>query len=138
MTLKTLLRKNPNDTYMSLIQRFPLKRIKNDVAHERAVEVIAELMGRKLDAGASDYLETLLLLVNTYEDQHHTPMGTDLSPREALRAIMDANGMTQADIGRIVGSESAVSMFLKGERELSKAQIRALVKRFRVDASMFL
>jgi len=46
--------------------------------------------------------------------------------------------MTQAEMGRITGSESAVSMFFKGERGLSKTQIKALVERFRVDASLFL
>jgi len=57
---------------------------------------------------------------------------------EALRAIMDANNLTRADIGRIIGSESAVSMFLKKERELSKNHIKAMVARFRVDANLFL
>ena len=54
-----------------------------------------------------------------------------------MKAIMNLNGMSQAQIGKIIGSESAVSMFLKGERELSKAQIKALVSRFGIDASVF-
>jgi HTH-type transcriptional regulator / antitoxin HigA len=65
-------------------------------------------------------------------------MRTNLSPQEALRAIMNANGMSQAEMGKVIGSESAVSMFLKGERGLSKAHIKALVNRFRIDASLFL
>jgi HTH-type transcriptional regulator/antitoxin HigA len=77
-------------------------------------------------------------LVNKYEDDNHTPKGFDLSPQEALRTIMDANSLSQAQIGKIIGSESAVSMFLKGERELSKAHIKALAARFRVDANLFL
>jgi len=64
-------------------------------------------------------------------------MGLDLTPRQALRAIMDANNLSQADIGCIIGSESAVSMFLNGQRELSKPQIKALVDRFRIDATLF-
>ena len=51
---------------------------------------------------------------------------------------MNSNGLSQARVGKIIGSESAVSMFLKGERGLSKAHIKALVARFRVDASLFL
>jgi HTH-type transcriptional regulator / antitoxin HigA len=125
-------------TYMALIRRFPLKPIKDDAEHEQAVEVVAELMGHKLDPGASDYLDTLILLVNRYEDENHTPKGVHLSPQDALRAIMNANGMSQAQMGKIIGSESAVSMFLSGERELSKAHIKALVGRFRVDANLFL
>jgi len=62
----------------------------------------------------------------------------EVGGQQAFRAIIDANGMTQAEMGRITGSESAVSMFFKGERGLSKTQIKALVERFRVDASLFL
>ncbi|MEI8194958.1 MAG: helix-turn-helix domain-containing protein [Phycisphaerae bacterium] len=138
MATKIKIPKADADTYMDLIQRFPLKPLKDDAAHEQAVEMVAELMGRKLDDGASDYLDTLILLVNKYEDEHHTPMGMDLTPQQALRAIMEANNLTQADIGRILGSESAVSMFLNGERGLSKVQIKLLVQKFRVDANLFL
>jgi HTH-type transcriptional regulator/antitoxin HigA len=126
------------DPYLDLIHRFPLKPIKDDAEHAQAVGIIQELIGRKLEGGAGDYLDTLIVLVNKYEDENHTPMGTDLSPQAALRAIMNANDMSQAEMGDVIGSESAVSMFLKGERGLSKAHIKALVSRFRVDASLFL
>lgn len=126
------------DPYLDLIHRFPLKPIKDDHEHERAVEIIRELMGRKLENGASDYVDTLILLVNKYEDENHTPPGADLSPQGALKAIMRANGMSQAQMGKVIGSESAISMFFRGERELSKSHIKAIVKRFRVDANLFL
>lgn len=131
-------RRGQTDTYMEMIRRFPLRTIKNDGEHKQAVAIIEELMGRDLDCGKSDYLDTLILLTNKYEDESHTPAGFHLPPQEALRAIMDANGISQAQMGKIIGSESAVSMFFKGERELSKAHIKALVKRFRVDAGLFL
>ena len=126
------------DGYMSLIRRFPLKPIRDDEQHAQAVEIIGELLGRKLDDGTSDYLDTLILLVNKYEDENHTPLGGEMSPREALRAIMAANNMSQAQVGKVIGSESAVSMFLNGGRELSKSHIKALAARFRVDAGLFL
>jgi len=126
------------DSYMDLIVRFPLKPIKSDAQHERAIEIAAELFGRKLDAGASDYLDTLILLVNKYEDERHTPHGVEMTPQQAVKAIMNANSLTQADLGKIIGSESALSMFLKGQRELSKSHIKALVARFHVDANLFI
>jgi len=127
-----------DDSYLALIHRFALKPIKNDAEHDQAVSIIAELVGRDLDGGSSDYLDTLILLANKYEDEHRLPAGGFKSPREALRAIMSANRLSQAEMGKIIGSESALSMFLKGHRGLSKAQIKALVSRFRVDASLFL
>jgi HTH-type transcriptional regulator/antitoxin HigA len=128
----------PADTYMKLIRRLPLKPIKNDQQHQAAVDVISGLFGHDLDDGASAYLDTLILLVNQYEDVHHTPGGTELTPQAALRAIMATNSLTQAQIGKIIGSETAVSMFLKGDRGLSKAHIKALVERFGIDAAVFL
>lgn len=130
-------RRARRDTYMEWVQRFPLKTIKSDEEHRRASEILSALMGRDLDRGTGDYLDALIVLVNSYENEHHA-IAEELSPRETLRALMDANELSQADIGRIVGSESAVSMFLKGERELSKAQIKKLAARFRVDGSAFL
>ena len=72
------------DGYMDLVRRFPLKPIRDDAGHAEAVEIVAEFMGRDVDGGTSDYLDTLILLVNKYEDDNHTPRGTDLSPQEAL------------------------------------------------------
>jgi HTH-type transcriptional regulator/antitoxin HigA len=123
---------------MNLIARFSISPIRNDVQHQQAVNIIGLLMGRALDPGSSDYLDTLIVLVNKYEDEHHSPRGIKLTPQEALKAIMNLNGLSQAQIGKIIGSESAVSMFLKGQRGLSKAHIKALVARFGVDAGLFL
>jgi HTH-type transcriptional regulator/antitoxin HigA len=123
---------------MKLVRRFALRPLKNDEEHARPVDLIGALMGRDLDAGAGDYLDTLILLVNKYEDDRHTPDGTNLTPHQALRAMMNANDMTQADIGKIIGSESAVSTYLRGERELSKAHIRALAERFKVSTDLFM
>jgi HTH-type transcriptional regulator/antitoxin HigA len=122
---------------MEWVQRFPLKTIKNDEEHEQAAGIISELMGRDLDRGAGDYLDALIVLVAKYEDEHHA-IAEDMTPREALRALMEANSLSQAEIGRIIGSESAVSMFLKGDRALSKTQIRKLAARFKLEASVFM
>ena len=137
--MKTKIRnaRQSGDTYMQLIRRFPLKTIKSDSQHERAGEMISELIGRDLDPGASDYLDALIVLVNKYEDEHHA-ISEEMTPEQALRALMEFNDLSQADIGRIIGSESAVSMFLAGNRSLSKSQIKKLAERFHVDASVFI
>jgi len=122
---------------MSLVRRFPLRPIRNDAEHRRAVAVVEELLGTMLASGEGDYLDTLILLVNKYEDECHTPAGK-LSPQAALRAIMEFNNLTQKEIGELIGSAPAVSMFLKGERELSKHHIKVLAERFRVNANLFL
>jgi HTH-type transcriptional regulator/antitoxin HigA len=114
-----------------------LKTIKNDVEHRRACVMISELMGRDLDSGAGDYLDALLVLVNKYEDENHA-ISEEMTPQEAVRALMNSNQLSQADIGRLIGSETAVSMFLKGDRDLSKKQIKKLADRFKIDAAVFM
>jgi len=136
-TIKARSTKRSRDPYMELVRRFPLKTIKNDDQHEQATTIISQLMGRDLDNGSADYLDALIVLVNKYEDEHHA-IDDRMSPQEALRALMEANGLNQAEIGRIIGSESAVSMFLKGDRGLSKTQIRKLAERFKIDPMVFM
>lgn len=48
--------------------------------------------------------------------------------------------MTATDLSRLLGDESRSlgSRILRGERELSKAHIKALCKRFAVSADLFL
>jgi HTH-type transcriptional regulator/antitoxin HigA len=136
-TTKSRSAKRNRDSYMDLIRRFPLKPIKNDDEHEQASVMISQLIGRNLDAGSGDYLDTLIVLVNKYEDEQHA-IDERMTPREALRALMEANRLSQADVGRVIGSESAVSMFLKGDRALSKSQIRKLAERFKIDPMVFI
>jgi HTH-type transcriptional regulator/antitoxin HigA len=136
-TTKSQNTRRNRDSYMELIRRFPLKPIKNDAEHGQATGIISELMGGRLDGGAGDYLDTLIVLVNKYEDEHHA-IDERMTPQAALRALMEANGLNQAAVGRIIGSESAVSMFLKGDRSLSKVHIRKLGERFKIDPMVFM
>jgi len=73
---------------MRLIRQFPLKPLRTDEEHSEAVEIVGQFIGRKLDGGAGDYLDTLILLVNEYEDKHHSTEGTP-APQQALRAIKE-------------------------------------------------
>jgi len=127
---------NGRDSYLELVKQFPLKTLKNDREHDLATEMIDQLMGHDLDRGAGDYLDALIVFVTKYEDEHH-PIEDDMTPQQAVRALMEANKLTQADIGKIIGSEPSVSMFFKGTRTLSKKQALLLSDRFKVDASIF-
>jgi HTH-type transcriptional regulator/antitoxin HigA len=114
-----------------------VNKVTNEQEHDQATAIISDLMGRRLDVGAGDYLDTLIVLVNKYEDGHHA-LDERMTPQEAMRALMEANGLNQAAVGKIIGSESAVSMFLKGDRSLSKVRIRELAERFRIDPMVFM
>lgn len=57
---------------------------------------------------------------------------------EALRHLMEENGLTQADLADLFGGKSVVSEVLSGKRTLSKSHVRKLSERFGLPADVFL
>ena len=127
--------------YLALVRRFPLRPIRDAREYDAAAEVLDRLVTKDehdLTAGERDYLDTLTLLVERYDDEHY---GTDAGPRrpaETLKYLMEQCGMGVSDLGRVLGSQPAASMVLHGRRELSKSQIRKLAEHFKVEPGLFL
>ena len=80
-------------------------------------------------------LDTLGTLIHAYEARHH-PM-PECDGGDVLRFLMEEHGLTQSDLPEI-GSRTLVSELLRGKRELTVRQIRALATRFHVSPSVFL
>ena len=55
-----------------------------------------------------------------------------------LRFLVEENGLTGRELGRILGDETLGNRVLRGERELSKAHIRKLADHFGVSPALFL
>src|SRR5437016_1697853 len=125
--------KNLRDDYLRLVQRCPLRRLRNDSEYRRAVNMMMPLMGRdnSLSDGESDYLSSLIVLIADYERQRWPIDLSQVTPLRALKHLMGEKGMTRADLAHLLGS-SAASMILQGKRELSKNQIRTLSQHFKV------
>jgi HTH-type transcriptional regulator/antitoxin HigA len=81
-------------------------------------------------------IELLSLLVERYEDEHW-PI-TDVDPVSLVRYLIERANLTQRDLIPEFGSESAVSMFLSGQRNLTTEQIRKLCIRFKLTADVFI
>ena len=122
----------------SLNRRVPLRPIRTDEALARANAVIAALLGRgDLDPAEEDYLDVLGDLVAKYEDQAH-PL-PNVSGEEVLRHLLDARGLTQAELARGAGiAEPTISAILAGRRRLNRRHIAALAEHLKVDAAVFL
>jgi HTH-type transcriptional regulator / antitoxin HigA len=127
--------------YLALVRRFPLRPIRDEGDYDAALEVLDGLVTKdegELTAGERDYLDTLTLLVERYEDDHHRIDPGRSSPVETLKYLMDQSGMGVADLGRLIGSQPAASMIVHGRRDLSKAHIRKLADHFKVEPGLFL
>jgi HTH-type transcriptional regulator/antitoxin HigA len=61
-------------------------------------------------------IELLTLLIDRYEQARYSIPAADATT--VLRFLIEKQGLTQRDLIPQFGSESAVSMFLRGQREL--------------------
>jgi HTH-type transcriptional regulator/antitoxin HigA len=78
------------------------------------------------------------VLIGAYEDVHHAIDTSGIRGLDMLKYFLEQNDMTASDLGVLLGNRSLGSKILRGERELSKAHLRILAKRFKVDAGIFL
>ena len=111
--------------------------IHNDEELEAYTEALFKLTA--LENPASDEeeaIELLTLLVERYEDEHW-PM-PKASPVSVVRHLIEHGNLTQRSLIPEFGSESAVSMFLSGQRDLTVEQIRKLCARFKLSADVFI
>jgi HTH-type transcriptional regulator/antitoxin HigA len=81
-------------------------------------------------------IELLTLLVERYEQQHSAVPASD--PVSVVKFLMERQKLTQRDLIPQFGSESAVSMFMNGRRNLTLEQVRKLSGRFGLPADVFL
>jgi HTH-type transcriptional regulator / antitoxin HigA len=81
-------------------------------------------------------IELLTLLVGQYEQAHYSFPAADAV--SVVRFLIERQGLTQRDLMPQFGSESAVSMFLRGQRKLTLEQVRKLSARFKIPADVFI
>jgi HTH-type transcriptional regulator/antitoxin HigA len=126
-------------SFVGLLERFPLLAICSEDEYDRATAVVEDLMGRDdLDADEDRYLDSLVTLVAAYEGKAYDFDAGQITPLAALKTLLDANKMSAADLGRLIGSSSNASMILNGDRQISRNVAKRLADRFKVDAGLFL
>jgi HTH-type transcriptional regulator/antitoxin HigA len=81
-------------------------------------------------------IELLTLLVERYEQEQYPIPEAD--PASVVRFLIEQQGLTQRDLIPQFGSESAVSMFLSGQRKVTLDQVRKLSDRFQLPVDVFI
>ena len=132
----------PARAYMVLIDAFPLRPLRSVRDYNAATAILDTLAVRpegSLDDGEQDYLDTLTLLVEAYDREHSCFPETEVDdPLAMLKHLMRESGMTQSDLGQLLGNRSIASLILNEHRQLSKTHIRKLATRFKVSPALFL
>ena len=127
--------------YLALIDVLPLRPLRSDRDYDAAVRLLDDLAVRpegSLDTGEQDYFDTLTMLVEAYDRQHHDLDTKQADPLTVLKYLMQECGMTQPDLGRLLGNRALASLILNGHRQLSKTHIRKLADHFKVSPALFL
>lgn len=125
------------DEYLALVRAFPLLSIRDDEHMGDAMAVIDHLIEKPDRTEAEEaYLDALTDLVETYDNAH-----VDIPPVtgvEALRSLMEENGLKQSDLAPLFGSQSIISEVLSGKRRLALAHMERLAEHFGLPISVFL
>jgi HTH-type transcriptional regulator/antitoxin HigA len=130
------LKGKSRDSYPELVLDFALASIKSDEHLAEAQNVMDRLLAKgKLDDGEESYLDALSDLVAAYEDAHH-PI-EPASDADMLRHLMEAKGVTQAQLSRDTGIlKSSICEVLSGKKPFSRQMIRKLARYFRIDVGV--
>ena len=110
--------------------------IHNDEELEAYTKALFRLTGRDNPTRAEqETIELLTLLIERYEETYYPIPRSDAV--SVVRFLLEHQDLTQRDLVPEFGSESAVSMFLAGQRKLTLEQVRRLSKRFKLPADVF-
>lgn len=112
--------------------------IKDDASHERAVELVGDLMDITGDDPGNPLYRVIDVVADAiahYESQIYTPEPT--APLSVLKFLMEQNDLKQKDMTDIFGTQSIVSEVLSGKREMNLNHVRKLADRFKVSPAVF-
>jgi len=127
--------------YIALVREFPLRPIRTQRDYKAATAIVDRLAVRQegtLSRGEQDYLDTLTLLIEAYDDEHFKIKTRAMEPVDVLKYLMEQSGMKTADLGRLLDNRGLASLILNGHRALSKTHIRILSDYFKVGPGLFL
>ena len=138
MKTRTLTHDDIPDSYAELVSLLMPRPLHDDVDYRNALGVLDAMAGFKMNADQEDYFEAIATFVEKYEAEHHTVADESTTPAELLRSLVAEHGMTESDLGRLLGDRSLGHRILSGEREVSKAHIRILAEHFSLNPAPLL
>ena len=138
MKTRTLTHEDIPENYAELVGLFMPRPLHDDVDYRNALVVLDAMAGFKMNADQQDYFEAIATFVEKYETEHHAIDDAKMTPVELIRSLMDEHGMSESDLGRLLGDRSLGGRILTGERELSKAHIRVLAGHFSLNPASLL
>jgi HTH-type transcriptional regulator / antitoxin HigA len=113
-----------------------VKPIKSDRDYRKTLGEIDRLMDARPDTPDGDRLDVLATLVAAWEEKHHRIEAPD--PVEAIRFVMEHQGITRRDLEPLIGSRQRVAEILNGKRNLTLPMIRRLHEQLGIPAEVLI
>ena len=113
-----------------------IKLIKTEQDYKEALNRIDELFDAKPGTHAGDELDLWITLVEKYENECE-PF-PDPDPIEAIRFMMEQQGIDHKDLGEIINSRSRASEILNKRRKLTINQIRKIRDKLHISADILI
>ena len=124
-------------TYAGLMAWHLIRPIRDQVDAENAAEVIELLAGHALNAEQSDYLDLLSDLYEKWESAQF-PLSRARGA-ELLGLVLTERGETAVQLARLLGIDVSLAYrILRGERQLTAAQIRKTADTYGLDPAALL
>jgi HTH-type transcriptional regulator/antitoxin HigA len=124
-------------TYGQLLRRTLPHVIRTEEEHDRLTNELLRLDERENpSAEERELAELLTVLIDDYEERRYPIRRAE--PRQTLRHLMEARGLTQKDLWKVFGSKGITSEVFHGKRAVSKAQAKRLATFFHVGADLFI
>ena len=126
----------PKD-YAGLCRVLTPRPIHDKVEFQNVTGITDAMAGHAFTADQEDYFDLLCRLIEDYEKERVD--APKVSVREALQHLLDAHGMSAADLARLLDVHRTLgAMILRGERKLTLNHVRTLARHFGVSADVFL
>jgi len=119
-------------TYAALMGLHLLRPIRDQVDADNAAEMIDQLAGHALNAEQADYLDLLSDLYEKWESTQF-PLSRATGP-ELLHLVLAERDEGGADLAKLLGVDASLAYrILRGERQLTAAQIRKIADAYGID-----
>lgn len=111
-----------------------VRTLLDEAEYEQALKAVRPYFDNEPEEGRVEaaHFDALVLLIEEYEARHY-PIPT-ASPVEVLKAVMEANSYTRADLVAVLGSKSRAADPLNGRREINLDQIRKISRAWHIPA----
>src|ERR1700690_4159116 len=124
---------HPPGTFEALAAIMAPHAIMDESDYDNTAELVSRLaVVARPTRGQRQYLDTLAQLIQAYDREHNAIDVSEIKAIDLLKSLLEDHHMTASDLGRLLGNRELGSKILRGERELSKVNIRKLADHFKL------